>query len=151
MGIQEMLMHFHPVFSLLVLPSLLLLGLLAIPWMHDPAETAGVWFRSRKGRLTALFAAVLACLATVAGVLLDEFHFGAVGTGPSEVISNGLVPFAIISGVCAAFYLLVKKVFRATHGEAVQALFTLLVTSFVVLTVIGVWFRGTGMQLMWAG
>jgi hypothetical protein len=151
MGIQEMLMHFHPVFSLLVMPSLLLLGLVSLPWFHNPASTAGVWFRSRKGRLTALIAVVVATSATVAGVLLDEFYFGTGRTGPSDVITNGLLPFAIIIGISAGFYFLMKKTFTANHGEAIQALFTLLVTAFVILTVIGVWFRGTGMQLMWAG
>jgi len=151
MGIQEMLMHFHPVFSLLVMPSLLLLGLLSLPWVYNPADTAGVWFRSRKGRHTALIAVAAAIIATVAGVLLDEFYFGAGRTGPSDVITNGLLPFTLIIGISAGFYFLMKKAFAASHGEAIQALFTLLVTAFVVLTVIGTWFRGTGMQLMWAG
>jgi len=148
MGVQEMLMHFHPVFSLLVLPSLILLGLLSLPWLNDPAESAGVWFRSRKGRLTALIAMLVAVAATVACVLLDEFYFASVRTGPSGVVGNGLLPFAMIIGLSGGFYALMKKAFNATHGEAVQALFTLLVTAFVVLTVIGTWFRGTGMQLV---
>jgi quinol-cytochrome oxidoreductase complex cytochrome b subunit len=151
MGVQEMLMHFHPVFSLLVLPSLILLGLLSLPWFHDPADAAGVWFRSRNGRRTALITVLVAVAVTVAGVLLDEFYFATVRTGPSGVIRNGLLPFAIIIGLSGGFYALMKKAFHATHGEAVQALFTLLVTAFVVLTVIGTWFRGTGMRLMWAG
>ena len=67
------------------------------------------------------------------------------------MISNGLMPFTFILAVCAGFYLLMKKGFKATNNEAIQALFTLLMTPFVVLTVIGIWFRGTGMQLMWAG
>jgi quinol-cytochrome oxidoreductase complex cytochrome b subunit len=151
MGVQEMLIHFHPVFSLLALPSLILLGLVSLPWLHDPADAAGVWFRSRNGRLTALIAVLVSVAATVAGVLLDEFYFATVQTGPSEVIRNGLLPLAILIGFGGGFYVLMKKAFNANHGEAVQALFTLLVTAFVVLTVIGTWFRGTGMQLMWVG
>jgi hypothetical protein len=45
---------------------------------------------------------------------------------------------------------MIKKGFAATNNEAIQALFTLLMTAFVALTIIGIWFRGTGMQLMWA-
>ncbi|MCJ7815882.1 MAG: hypothetical protein MUP31_07510, partial [Xanthomonadales bacterium] len=131
--------------------SLLLLGLVSLPWFHNPEDTAGVWFRSRKGRLTAFIAVTAAIVATVAGVLLDEFYFGTGKTGPSDVITNGLLPFVIIIGIGAGFYFLIKKAFAAKHGEAIQALFTLMATAFVVLTVIGVWFRGTGMQLMWAG
>ena len=151
MGIQEMLMHFHPVFSLLVVPLLLVSGLFALPYINSPGETAGVWFRSGKGRKMALVAIILATAATVAGVLLDEFVFKTGRTGPPNMISNGLVPFAIILAICAGFFLLIKKAFTATSNETIQALFTLLTTAFVVLTIIGIWFRGSGMQLMWAG
>jgi hypothetical protein len=43
-----------------------------------------------------------------------------------------------------------KKRFKANNNEAIQTLYTALATSFVVLTLIGIWFRGAGMQLMWA-
>ncbi len=151
MGIQELLMHFHPVFSLLVLPSMLMVGLFALPYIDDPTETAGTWFRSRKGRKMALIAMGVSIIGTVAGVLLDEFQFGLNPSGPPDMITNGLWPFAIILAFCAGFYLLMKKLFSATGSEVIQAIFTLLATAFVVLTVIGIWFRGAGMQLMWAG
>ena len=115
MGIQEMLMHFHPVFSLLVVPLLLVSGLFAMPYINSPAETAGVWFRSGKGRKMALVAVVIvATAATVAGVLLDEFVIKTGQTGPPDMISNGLVPFAIILAICAGFFLLLKG---SVHGD----------------------------------
>ena len=149
MGIQEMLMHFHPVFALLVLPLLLVFGLLSIPYIKYEANTAGIWFRSRKGRKMAAIAAVVATIATVAAVLFDEFVVNVNPVGPPDMINNGLLPFAVILAVCAGFYFLIKKGFDANNNEAIQALFTLLTTAFVVLTVIGIWFRGAGMQLMW--
>ncbi len=151
MGLQEMLMHFHPVFSVFVVPLLMVGGLLLIPYINYQAETAGVWFCSHKGRKMALIAVVLAAVATVAGVLLDEFVIGASLSGPPNIINNGLLPFTIILAACTGFYFVMKKGFKASNNEAIQALFTLLMTAFVVLTVIGIWFRGTGMQLMWAG
>jgi quinol-cytochrome oxidoreductase complex cytochrome b subunit len=151
MGLQELLMHFHPVFSVFVIPLILLAGLVSIPYINYQAETAGVWFCSHTGRKMAASAAVLGGIATLAAVLLDEFVIRAGLTGPPNMVNNGLVPFGIILATCASFYFILKKGFKANNNEAVQALFTLLMTSFVVLTVIGVWFRGTGMQLMWAG
>jgi hypothetical protein len=151
MGIQEMLMHFHPVFALLVIPVLLVLGLLSIPYINYEANTAGVWFCSLKGRKMALIAVVFATLATVAAVLFDELVISTMLVGPANMLSNGLLPFTIVLAACAGFYWLLKKAFNATNNEAVQALFTLLTTAFVVLTIIGIWFRGAGMQLMWAG
>ena len=150
MGIQEMLMHFHPIFALLVIPGLLLFGLLSIPYINYEANTTGVWFCSHKGRKMALVAVVFATLLTVGAVLLDEFVIRASQAGPASLINNGLLPFSIALAVCIGFYWLVKRIFNATNNETIQALFTLLVTAFVILTIIGVWFRGTGMQLMWS-
>ena len=47
------------------------------------------------------------------------------------------------------YELLVKA--GAKSCEARQALFTLLLAVFTTLMMIGIWFRGPGMQLQWAG
>jgi len=135
----------------LVAPLLLIFGLLSIPYIHYEANTSGVWFCSHKGRKMALIAAAVALFVTTSGVLLDEFVLGVNVTGPPTLITNGLLPFAILLAACGSFYFLMKKHFKSSNNEAIQSLFTLLVTSFVVLTLIGIWFRGVGMQLMWAG
>ena len=57
--------------------------------------------------------------------------------------------FALLLAGITGFYLLIKKLFEATRNEAVQALFVLIVVAFTVLTATGVWFRGTGMALVW--
>jgi hypothetical protein len=54
----------------------------------------------------------------------------------------------VLTGI-TGFYLLTKKLFEATRNEAVQALFVLIVVAFSVLTATGVWFRGSGMSLVW--
>ncbi len=151
MGIQEMLMHFHPVYALLVIPVLLVFGLLSLPYINYETETTGVWFGSAKGRKMALVALLLATAATVASVWLDEFVIHSSLGGTHGVTGNGLLPFAFLLATCAGFYILMKRGFKASNNEAIQTLFTLLMTAFVVLTMIGIWFRGTGMQLMWAG
>ena len=142
-------MHFHPVFALLIIPGLLLLGLLLIPYINYEVNTTGIWFCSKKGRKMALISVIFATLATVAAVLFDELVVIANQTGPANMISNGLLPFIILLAICLGFYVLMKRAFSATNTETVQALFTLLITAFVVLTIIGVWFRGAGMHLTW--
>jgi hypothetical protein len=148
MGFQELLMHFHPVFSLFIMPLLLMFGLLLIPYLNYQADTAGVWFCSAKGRKMAIIAILVAIAATMTGVMVDEFILGSKQAG-TNMISSGLVPFGIMLAGCIGFYAFMKKKFDATNNEAIQALFILLVTAFVVLTVIGIWFRGIGMKLMW--
>jgi len=150
MGIQEMLIHFHPVFALLVIPGLLILGLFSVPYFNYKATAPGVWFHSGKGRKMALAAAVFATVATVGMVWLDDHLAAGYQAGPAGLVRNGVLPFAILLAVSAFFYGAFRKIFKANHYEMVQAMFTLIVTSFAVLTVIGVWFRGAGMQLGWA-
>ncbi|MBW2199115.1 MAG: cytochrome b N-terminal domain-containing protein, partial [Deltaproteobacteria bacterium] len=41
-GIQEMLMHFHPFFSLFIIPVLILIALISLPYIDDESSTAGV-------------------------------------------------------------------------------------------------------------
>jgi quinol-cytochrome oxidoreductase complex cytochrome b subunit len=149
MGIQELLMHFHPVFALLVIPALLVTGLLLIPYFKEDANTTGIWFGSRKGRKTAMIAVIFGAIVTVGAVLLDEFVFSTDMSGPANMIRNGLLPFGILLVIGLAFCVLLKRAFAATNSETIQVLFTLSVTAFVVLTMIGIWFRGPGMQLMW--
>jgi quinol-cytochrome oxidoreductase complex cytochrome b subunit len=149
MGIQELLMHFHPVFALLVIPALLVAGLLMIPYFKEDANTTGIWFGSRKGRKMALITVIFGTLVTVGTVLLDEVVFSTDLSGPANMIRNGLLPFGVLLIIGFAFCVLLKRGFAATSNETIQMLFTLLVTAFVVLTMIGIWLRGPGMQLMW--
>lgn len=151
MGIQEILMHFHPFFAVLVIPALMILGLVVIPYLRYDANTSGIWFASEKGRKLAWLSAGTSLAVTVAAVLLDDFVLSANTSTPATIVMNGLIPFLAVAMFCIAWWVLVRKVFAANRNEAVVALFTLLVTSFVVLTLIGVWFRGPGMQLTWAG
>ena len=150
-GIQEILMHFHPLFAALVIPVALLLGLLYIPYIKYDEQAQGVWFCSKKGRETALLAAGTAVVVTVAAVLLDDMVLSVNTTAPPTLLANGLLPFLLATAFCGGFYAMVRKSLGANKNEAVQSLFTLLMVSFVTLTLIGIWFRGPGMQLMWAG
>jgi len=151
MGLQELLLHFHPLFSVFVIPVLLLAIVTCLPWLQPEAGRAGVWFLSRRGRRVALVSAFLAAAVTIGLVLLDEAWrtTGAVGT--AGAISRGLVSVAGIGLGCGLYAFALGKLFDADRGEILQALFTAAMTAFVVLTIIGVWFRGAGMQLGWAG
>jgi len=54
-----------------------------------------------------------------------------------------------VVAVVIGFYLLMKKKYAATNNEAIQSVFVLLLISFIILTVTGIWFRGQGMALIW--
>lgn len=144
-------MHFHPVFALIAIPLLLSIALLLIPYLGQETATSGIWFRSPSGRRMSLITFIFGILLTVGAVLLDEFIFNTSSTGPANMITNGLLPFSVMLAIGLVFTLLMKKVFDADQGETIQVVLTMLVTVFISLTIIGVWFRGPGMQLMWTG
>ena len=77
--------------------------------------------------------------------------FAAVAESPPTVIRNGLLPFLLLTAFCSGFYAITRKAMGAGKTEAVQAMVTLLMVSVLTLTMIGTWFRGPGMQLVWAG
>jgi quinol-cytochrome oxidoreductase complex cytochrome b subunit len=150
-GIQEMLLHFHPLFALFIIPVFMLIGLLSIPYLNYHTETDGVWFASLKGRSMALSAALIAIIITPIGIVANEFviDFAAWIPGTSSVVSNGIFPAALVLGGIIVFYWFVKKKCAATNNEYIQSVFVLLVVAFIILTVIGIWFRGEGMALIW--
>ncbi len=115
----------------------------------------GIWFRSVRGRWLAGISAVLGVVLTAALVVVDEFWLDLPDSDSiSDLfrrlptwISNGLMPMAVILlGLWAYYRLLGAR--GATTSEKNLALFTLLFMAFITLTVIGVFFRGENMALV---
>jgi quinol-cytochrome oxidoreductase complex cytochrome b subunit len=150
-GLQELLLHFHPLFAVLIIPAAILGLLSLLPYLGYEADTAGIWFASYGGRKTAVIAAATALILTPLWIIADEFGIDAAAWMPAipPVISNGLLPAAIVLAGILGFYWLIKKKVGATNNEAVQAVYVLLLTAFAILTITGIWFRGREMALVW--
>jgi len=150
-GFQELLLHFHPLFAVFIIPLLVAIAVVSVAYLRYDADLSGNWFLSPKGRRMAVVAATTALLLTPLWVLMDEFVVGPGGwlPGTAPVISSGLLPCTALEAGVIAFYMMLKKHFHASRNEAVQALFVLFVVGFTILTVTGVWFRGAGMALVW--
>lgn len=149
MGLQELLLHFHPLVGAIVIPSLAILGIFLLPFFDVNINSVGVYFRSQRGRSLTLLAIGLSLLATPTWVLLDEYVLRWTDWLPSwdTLLSNGLIPLAVI---LLPLFLLddwVKKTFHADTEERVLFIAAFLFTAFIVLTLIGIFFRGPGMNL----
>jgi quinol-cytochrome oxidoreductase complex cytochrome b subunit len=144
-GFQELLIHFHPTFAVLIMPLLAALGFLLLPYLTPADRQGGAWFLSHKGRDSALLAALLALVVTPILVIVDE----RVGGGSANWIIGGVVPLAVLIVVGWSFGLAVRWRYGSSGAEAIQAVVVLLAVAFAALTVIGIWFRAEGMALSW--
>ena len=152
-GLQELLLHMHPL-SAIALVALVLVGMISLPWLDRKDGDIGLYFRSPVGRITALIGAVTAAYLIPVLVVVDEYWLDLPGALPSvpDVITNGWLPFIFSTLALLAIYGLMRLVRykgqKANHSEALLGLFTFLMTGLVVLTIIGVFFRGANMALV---
>jgi len=147
-GFQELQLHFHPVIAVVVIPMLVALALLAVPYLRYPKEVSGPWFLSDTGRRTAIAAAALGCVVTPVLIGLDELLLQP-GSGLPSLFGRGLVPLVVLGAGVVGFRALLVKRIGASKAEVVQAFFILFLAGLAVLTITGVWFRGPGMALVW--
>ena len=148
-GIQELLMHFHPFFAGFFIPLALIVLIAFIPYFKYEQEPTGIWFISEKGKISAKLAVLFAIIFTILLVLLNEYivNFEAALPWLTSVISNGLIPLLIVLTIIWIYSRYMKNKYKLLFSESVQTVFVMIITSFVLLTLINIFFRGMNMQL----
>ncbi len=149
-GLQELLEHMHPTLAGVIIPTILVLFLVTLPYIDHSRVNVGVWFSSARGKrivgLTALYTLVVmpAYIALDNAFSLREILRGAV----PQWVAQGLLPGAIIALLVVLPVLALSR-FHPDTREVMLALFTVMFVSAVVLTVSGFLFRGPGFKLYW--
>jgi quinol-cytochrome oxidoreductase complex cytochrome b subunit len=148
-GVQELLMHFHPFFAAFIIPIGVMIFLAWIPFLKYNDPPNGHWFISEQGRKTSEATAKYAAAVTIAGILFNEYvlNFEVVLSPVPAFISNGVLPLLILLGFMAGFYRYYIKKLKLSKAELVQAVFVFVIVAFIVLTVVGIFFRGKDMAL----
>ncbi len=150
MGFQELLLHLHPVFAVFIWPLLGAAALLSVPFWSETALPTGVWFGSERGRKLAIWTASAGALATLALILGDNLLLStAEAVAVDTLITRGLLPTVLLIALFVALSFLLVKKLKYTRAEAVMAGIILVLVALAVCTVIGVWFRGAEMHLVW--
>jgi drug/metabolite transporter (DMT)-like permease len=95
--------------------------------------------------------AIAAFIFTSLSITADEFLINLTSWLPGlpAEISNGLIPFILVTAVLYGFYVIMQKRYNASKAETMQALIIFIIVSFLVMTAAGIWFRGEGMLLSW--
>jgi quinol-cytochrome oxidoreductase complex cytochrome b subunit len=148
-GVQELLMHFHPFIAAVVIPLCVIVFLAWIPFLEYREAANGIWFVSATGIQSAKNTAVFSAIVTLAGILFNEYivNFEMAFPGIPAFISNGMIPLFILLLLMTGFYRFHLKGFRLSKTELVQAIFIFVMVAFIVLTIIGIFFRGKDMEL----
>jgi len=148
MGLQEMLEHGHPTLMAVAFPTLMVLFVIAIPYIDNSRSGAGRWFTSARGKRISLFTALYALVIMPVYILLDNFF------PPRELLRDvapDLVAQVIIPGTIMAIIvllpLLVVRRFKPDTREIVMVMFTMLFVSAIIFTLTGFLFRGPGFEL----
>jgi len=151
MGLQELLIHFHPFFAIVVFPLTVLTAACFLPYIKMEERNQGIWFLSDKGIRSAKVALASGFAFTVLFIGLSELlpDPEVLLSSVPSLITKGLIPFLMLS---ATLYLFLKQIqtrFSLNRSELIQSVIILMIVSYTVLTLTGIFFRGEGMNLMW--
>ena len=150
MGLQEMLEHGHPTLMAILMPTVMVLFVIAIPYIDNDRRGAGKWFTNARGKKIALYTAIYTLVMMPLYIFLDS-------TFPMRELLRGTLPNfvlqmifpAIIMGIIVTLPVLVLLRSKPTPREVMMALFTVLFIGAIVFTLTGFLFRGPGFELYW--
>jgi len=116
-GMQELLLLFHPVVSILIVPIIVCGAMASLPYLKTGSDLSGIWFRSQKGRRLTVVSLLLALVATPAGILILEL------SALSQTAAGGVVIPALLGFIgFVGYYVILRKWGTADKEEAIQTM-----------------------------
>ena len=144
MGLQELLIHFHPFFAIVVFPVTVLAAACWLPYIKLEDKNQGIWFLSDNGIRSAKFALASGVVLTVLFIGFSELLPDPELLLPSvpSLVTKGFIPFAILCVTLWFFLKQIQKKFSLNRSEIIQSVIIVMIVSYTVLTLTGIFFRG---------
>ena len=170
LNLQELLLHMHPSLAGVLIPAGVLFGAIPlIPYFDRNTADVGKWFGTAKAVPITIFTSVYSTIVLIALVLFDEVKGvkplmqGLANTLHAPILAdvnpfgigalslpNVIVPLILMNVPILVLLILIRVIYgRVSMRDYMIALFTGFVVSYVVLTIVGSFFRGEQMILMW--
>ena len=151
MGLQELLIHFHPFFAVVVFPLTVLTAAVWMPYIKSDNTNQGIWFLSDRGVRSAKFSLAAGTLFTMLLIGLSELlpDPKMLLPGVPPLITTGLLPFLLLALTLWFFLTYTRRRFSLNRSEMIQSVIVVVVTSYTILTLTGIFLRGEGMNLVW--
>jgi hypothetical protein len=173
LNLQELLLHMHPSLAGVLIPAGVVFGAIPlIPYFDRSTADVGKWFGTPKAKPICVFTSVYTTIVLIALIIFDEAGLG-IGLKPlmhnlavmlhapiledvnpfgigALSLPNVIVPMILMNVPIVVLLVLIRVIYGpVTIRDYMLALFTGFVVTYVVLTIVGSFFRGQQMILMW--
>jgi len=170
LNLQELLLHMHPSLAGVLIPAgVVFAAIPLIPYFDRNTADVGKWFGTPKAIPVCLFTTVYSTIVLIALVLFDEYIGvkplmqvlatalnAPILTDPNPFgigalsVPNVIFPMILMNVPIVGLIILIKFLYGpVTIRDYMFALFTGFVVAYVILTIVGTFFRGQQMILMW--
>jgi quinol-cytochrome oxidoreductase complex cytochrome b subunit len=150
LGLQE-LVSYSAFMGGMGIPAIVIAGLLLIPYLDRESERTGDWFGGPGGVGLVLRSALFG-LAAVLVVEAFAIHFGWIREWwprTPQIVITLVNPGTVLAAAYGAYSLWLVRRYASTRAGAL-GLFTCFLCGFVVLTVVGTYFRGPNWDFYWS-
>jgi hypothetical protein len=150
LGLQELVAHSAFAGGILI-PAIVLIGLGLIPYLDREKAGTGEWFGGAGGGKLVAWSALFG-LVSVLVIETIAIRFGWLRQwfpGIPQLVITIVNPGTVLTLVYGIYSVALVKRFRSTRAGAL-GLFTCFLAGFIVLTVIGTYFRGPNWDFYWS-
>ena len=150
MGLQEFLMHIHPAFVAFVIPVAVVSFFIYISYQNSEDINVGVWFNSERGKSLVINASVFTFILTFVLILVTDYLLDFRGwfSAMPVIISTGLLPLLLYVIPAGGYVWFLWKNKKISKTELFMVLATIIIVSYLVMMLTGLWLRGESMKLI---
>jgi hypothetical protein len=149
LGIQE-LVSYSAFAGGIIVPVLFIYFLVSIPFKDREEQHIGIWFSGSTGKRITLYSLIFGVFMAVC-VLFVDVNFGWFSDwfqGIPQLVIILVNPATVLTFAFILWSLFIKHKYKSTRYAAL-ALFTCAMVAFVILTAVGILFRGPNWEFYW--
>ncbi len=150
LGLQE-LVSYSAFMGGIGIPTIVVVGLILIPYLDREDRNFGVWFSGIEGKKSALYSAIFSSLFLLS-LLAFTVTFGWLRNwfpAIPQLLIIFVNPGSFIVLMYALWSIFILRKTGSTRMSAI-ALFTCFLVGFVILTIMGTYFRGPNWDFFWS-
>ncbi|MCH7686099.1 MAG: cytochrome b N-terminal domain-containing protein [Planctomycetes bacterium] len=150
LGLQE-LVSYSAFMGGVGIPTIVVLGLMLVPYLDREKEDVGVWFSGPKGRRICLLSALLTTVVVV-GILAFTVNFGWLRSwypDIPQIVITLVNPGTVLLVIFMTWSFAVTKRMNSTRMGAI-AIFTCFLIAFTILTYFATVHRGPNWEFYWS-